>query len=115
MDYENAPYIKLHWLEEIEPIAAARGVSRVARSKRGFLTSYKLASGEWTEMGRDSHSGQDWDERRTNFIKRHMGQVTRRREALWKRGEPTDRHLALMMWAYTPTPKKTLAWVQSLR
>lgn len=112
MNYADAPYIRLDILEKIERVAAKQGVSDIARSPRGFLAAYKLASGDAYAMGRDHFSGQLWEDRRTNFIKRHVEQARRRREAFWtKSGQPTRRHLALMMWAYTPTPSKTLAWL----
>ena len=114
VDYEHAPYISLYFLERIEQRAETLGVSEVARSPRGFLAAYKLASGEWSAMGRDYFSGQMWPDLRRNFIKRHMTQAKRRREALWKRGEPTRRHLMLMMWAYTPTPDQTTRWIRDL-
>jgi hypothetical protein len=31
-----------------------------------------------------------------------MAQVSMRKEALWKDGQPSRRHLALIMWAYSP-------------
>ena len=113
MNYADAPYIRLDILERIEKIAARQGVSDVARSPRGFLAAYKLASGDPYAMGRDHFSGQMWEDRRTNFIKRHVEQARRRKEKFWTRqGKPTRRHLALMMWAYTPTPGKTLTWLR---
>ena len=112
MNYADAPYIRLDILEKIEKVAARQGVSDVARSHESPRAAYKLASGDPYGMGRDRFSGQLWEDRRTNFIKRHVEQARRRREAFWtKSGHPTRRHLALMMWAYTPTPRKTLAWV----
>jgi hypothetical protein len=112
MNYDDAPYIRLHVLEQVERIAARQGVSDVARSPRGFVAAYKLASGDPYGMGRDTFSGQMWEERRSNFIKRHVEQARRRKEAFWtKTGQPTRRHLALMMWAFTPTPRKTLNWL----
>jgi hypothetical protein len=115
MDYDAPPYIALHHLERIEPIAVRRGVSEVARSPRGFLSAYKLASGDPWRMGRDAYSGQTWEQRRINFINRHVEQSKRKKESLWEKGQPTRRHLALMMWAFTPTPTKTMSWVRRLR
>ena len=100
-----------------EPAAAARGVSKVARSPRGFVRAYEEAGGLLGSMGLESTTHQPWAERRAGFIRRHRAQG--RDEGWWEssaRGErPTRRHLALMQWAYTPTPKKTRAWLQQLR
>lgn len=110
--YADAPYIRLDLLERIEPLASRKKVSKVARSPKGFLSAYKLASGDPYAMGRDRFSGQLWSERRANFIRRHMVQAKRNDESFWKKGEPTRRHLSLMMWAYTPTPTRTLRWIR---
>lgn len=76
------------------------GVSKVARSPRGFLAAYKKA------QGRPERLSDTWDEKREAFIKRHMAQVKKRKEPLWEtaRGkkQPTRRHLALIAWAYSP-------------
>ena len=116
MHYADAPYISLYHLEKVERVAHKEGVSDVARSPRGFMAAYKLASGDPYSMGRDHFSGQLWEDRRTNFIKRHVEQAKRRRENFWtKQGGPTRRHLALMMWGFTPTPHRTMRWIQALR
>ncbi len=115
MRHADAPYISLHHLERIEWLAAKRRVSTVARSPKGFLTAYKIASGDPYAMGRDGYSGQLWSERRARFISRHMAAANRNRERLWRDGQPSRRHLSLMMWAYTPTPDKTLRWLRQMR
>lgn len=81
-----------------EPLARAQGVSKVARGPRGFLTAFKQGRlDDW------------WCKRRAGFVKRHTAQLRRNREPLWtSAGTPTRRHLALIMWAYTPVPAKTL-------
>jgi hypothetical protein len=35
-----------------------------------------------------------------------MAQVKAHGEPLWKDGVPTRRHLALIMWAYSPSPAR---------
>lgn len=79
-----------------EAQAASRGVSRVARSRRGFMRVYEAA-------GSPHAMTPYWRRRRRNFIARHVAQLRKRREPLYdKSGRPTRRHLALLMWAYTP-------------
>ena len=91
-------------LEEILPLVPdmkKQGVSKVARSKRGFLTAYK------------GHKiDQWWENRRENFIGRHMAQVKNREEKLWVHGHPSRRHLALIAWAYSPTPTRLRKYIQ---
>ena len=72
-----------------------RGVSKVARSPRGFLTAYKRA-------GSPSKLSPYWRNRRENFIKRHWAQVRKHGEKLTKNGRPTRRALALIAWAWKP-------------
>lgn len=85
--------MKLSAVRKFEKQAAEQGVSKVARSDRGFLTAYKRGDlDEW------------WCRRRAAFVKRHMAQVRKRKEPLFdKDGKPTRRHLALIMWAYSPS------------
>lgn len=79
-----------------EPLARFKDVSAVARSPRGFLTAYKKA-------GSSRNLSSYWHQRRHGFIARHMAQVKKRGERLWKPdGQPTRRCLALIMWAYMP-------------
>jgi hypothetical protein len=91
-------------VERAEAVAAARGVSKVARSPRGFLSAWKT-----------NDLDTDWCRKREGFIERHMAQVRKRREPLWQNGAPTRRHLALVMWAYSPTPAKLIAWARKAR
>jgi len=108
----DPPYLKLHYLEMIEPYAVQADVSEVARSARGFLAAYKLASGEPAMLGRNPMTQKLWAEERTRFINRHYQQARQNRESFWdKKGHPSRRHLMLMMWAYTPTPEKTAEWI----
>lgn len=74
-------------------------VSSVARSPRGFMTAYARAKTL-------SKLSPYWKNRRKNFIKRHYAQVKKRKEPLFKKGVPTRRHLALIMWAWSPVKGK---------
>lgn len=90
-------FLPLDVVRRFEPMAAALGVSEVARSPRGFLTAYKKARGSAQDLPAE------WHRKRRAFIARHMAQVRIRREPLFDRnGDPTRRSLALIMWAYFP-------------
>jgi hypothetical protein len=68
-----------------EPEMERLGVSKVARSYRGFLTMYKVVKSS-------SKVSPWWKNRRENFIRRHTAQYKIR---------PTYRRwLALIAWAY---------------
>jgi tRNA nucleotidyltransferase (CCA-adding enzyme) len=104
-------WLNLDEIEPFVPLMRQQGVSEVARSKRGFLTAYKKAGGDADRLGSDPKFGQNWVKRRNNFVARHMGQITKRGEDLWRYGNPTRRHLALIAWAYTPDYEGLQEWI----
>lgn len=93
--------------EAFVPFMEAMDVSEVARSRRGFFHN-------WGEHGarvwpmRDPRFGQRWDERRDNFVARHLAQ--------YERNPTVRRFLALVAWAYTPlNTTQTRALLAALR
>lgn len=78
-----------------ESLARSKGVSKVARSQRGFMRAYERA-GSWSKLP------EKWKRKRNAFVARHMAQVRQNREKLWKDGKASRRALALIMWAYMP-------------
>lgn len=102
-------WMSLAHVEAFVPLMVERGVSAVARSDRGFLSAYRLAGGTPGKMGkavRPEGGSQRWVERRQNFIARHLAQGRVQEDPWWEDGEPTRRHLALIAWAFTPTPRR---------
>ena len=93
-------WLPLETLEDYLPDMRSQGVSEVARSPRGFVTAYQKAKGDPEKLS------EAWHKKRANFIKRHMAQVKKRKEPLFVKGAPSRRHLALIAWAYSPTPSK---------
>ncbi len=111
------PWLPLDLVEAAIPAMAARGVSAVARSPRGFIGAYRRAGGEparlgWTPRSTPHRAPYPWRDRRNEFVARHAAQIAVRGEPLWVDGEPTRRHLALVAWAYSPTPAKLLRWLE---
>ncbi len=103
-------YFPLSLIKPLEKEMKERGVSEVARSPRGFLTAYRKAGGRKERL-----SGW-WQNRRDNFVDRHMAQVKKRDEALWDDdGRPSRRHLALIAWAYTPDKARVERYIKRLR
>lgn len=93
-------FLSLSTIARYESLARKRGVSEVARSPSGFLPAYKRA-------GSAAKLPDAWRKKREAFIARHMAQVEQRYEPLWgPDGWPTRRHLALIMWAYSPAAGK---------
>lgn len=93
--------LSLSTVEKFVPLAARKGVSEVARSSRGFVQAYRRAGGKLSAMS------PEWQAKREGFIARHMAQVSGRSEDLFDaKGLPSRRHLALIMWAYSPAPGK---------
>ncbi|MFA5053242.1 MAG: hypothetical protein WC565_04250 [Parcubacteria group bacterium] len=91
-------YLSLGNVLAWESEAARRGVSEVARSNRGFLRAYETA-------GSARALSPEWRAKREGFIARHMAQAS---NEPWfdAKGRPTRRHLALIMWAYSPQPSR---------
>jgi len=107
----RSAYLALGVVDNLVPVMRQRGVSRVARSARGFLAAYRKARGRHTQIGKDA-GGVAWRDRRNAFVARHMGQVVQCGEPLWGGdGSPTRRHLALVAWAYSPEPEKLVDWL----
>lgn len=100
-------WLAIGLVKQYEPIAKSRNVSEVARSSRGFLTQYKKAKGNPNAVS------DEWAAKREAFIARHIGYVKKNGEKLWDDKGPTRRHLALIMWAYSPTPSKLSNWIRS--
>lgn len=92
-------YVPVTRVKNYETEAAARGVSAVARSSRGFLTVYAQA-------GNARNLPDAWRRRRDAFVKRHLAQAALNREQLYdaRTGQYSRRGLALLMWAYDPKP-----------
>lgn len=96
-------FLPLSTVEKFVPLMERFGVSEVALSSRGFLAAYRRA------RGRSANLTADWWQRREAFIARHEAQRVQRREPLYvKGGQLTRRHLALIAWAYSPSPLSVL-------
>ena len=80
-----------------ERYAAARKVSEVARSKRGFVRALE-------QSGTVRRMPESWRKERENFIARHRAQIIGSEADRWldPSGLPTDHALALIMWAFWP-------------
>ena len=82
------PWLPFSEIAKYEPEMKRLGVSKVARSRGGFLWYYKQARGNPDFMS------SYWKMRRTAFIKRFM--------ALYKQYGTKKIWLALVAWAYRP-------------
>jgi hypothetical protein len=99
----DLPFLPLSTIERFVPRMVSEGVSEVARSHRGFLTAYREARGQPERLD------DFWWRRRAGFLARHLAQVEKNGEELFDpRGRPTCRHLALIAWAFSPTPSELL-------
>lgn len=67
-------------------------------------------------QGKPSRLSDAWRRKRDGFVARHMAQVEKNNESLWdQNAQPTRRHLALAVWAYSPTPAALDAWLKQER
>ena len=109
----NYAYLPLGTVLQALPAIRAQRVSVVARSRRGFVAAYRRAKGRPERLeGMQDREGQPWSEVRYNFLKRHLAQMD---GDGWQDGAPTRRHLALIAWAYSPTPRRLQGWLASQR
>ena len=98
--------LSLAKIRKYEGQARARGVSEVARSRGGFLPAYRRAGGRLSDMGR-ARDGTRWATKRAAFLRRHLAQMIANQEPLFEEsGRPTRRHLALIMWGYSPAARR---------
>ena len=98
--------LSLAKIRKYEPLARARGVSEVARSRGGFLPAYRRAGGRLSDMGR-ARDGTRWATKRAAFLRRHLAQMIANQEPLFEEsGRPTRRHLALIMWGFSPVARR---------
>lgn len=81
-------WLPLNEIKKYEPEMKRLGVSKVARSPRGFLTAYK----RWRELKAGTRDR--WTAKRNGFIARHLAQ--------YKKNPTYRRWLALVAWAYRP-------------
>lgn len=94
-------------VRRVLPVARRRGVSEVARGPAGFAAVF-LRAGSFAALP------DYWRKKQAGFVARHMAQA-RSPESLWDaKGQPSRRHIALMVWGYTPTPARTKTWLRSL-
>lgn len=101
-------YLPLRVVRAAVAAAETRGVSKVARSRGQFFDQYVSAK------GRAEHLTDYWRRRRDAFVARHVAQMLSGDtypEGWNDKGEPTRRHLALAVWAYSPTPERLRRWL----
>ena len=105
-----AEFLPLALVEALEPLAKARGVSEVARGPGGFLEAFRAAGGDPERLPKH------WRVKRQAFLRRHVAQG--RKEGWWEDAgdefpdneTPTRRHLALVMWAWSPDDLELDGW-----
>jgi len=81
-------WLPLSTIRRYEPEMERLGVSKVARSGRGFLTAYKQAGGDPSRMS------DYWVRKREGFISRF--------NPIWREHKTERVRLALIAWAYVP-------------
>lgn len=118
-----ADYLPLDAVEALVGLAEARGVSEVARAPGGFLEAFRAARGNPARLP------QVWVVKRQGFLRRHVAQGKLEgwwedvppAAQTWSLGSfpddewPTRRHLALIMWAWSPDDAEVLGWLEEWR
>jgi hypothetical protein len=102
----NPAWLSLEVVEAAAAAAAEQDVSERARAPGQFVDQYRAAGGDRNLLD------PAWAKKRDGFVARHMAQVEASNEDLFTPdGEPTRRHLALAVWAYSPDPAALSAWL----
>ena len=108
------------------PAMERHNVSRVARgkedskqTKEGFVEAYIATGGSIPKMKKrftGRNEKETWSDRRNQFIARHLTQMRNfdtYSDGWLPNGEPTPRHLGLIAWAYSPSPKRLSEWLKT--
>ena len=119
----NLKWLSLNDVKRALPAMDRLGVSKVARgiepssqTNEGWVQAYIATGGKPVAMGKRLTGRNDhetWTDRRKQFLARHLEKVRRDNEPLWRNGEPTRRHLALVAWGYSPTISKLQTWLKT--
>ena len=91
------PWMTVEEVEAMLPTIEAAGVSKVARSPRGFVTAYRRIRSPLQMMIAEvpDHETQTWAQRRDAFISRALPAYN---------ASPSHRRaLSLIAWAYMPS------------
>lgn len=107
------PFLDVRTITAHLPEIYDRNVSVVARGdgdKIGFLDVYRYdANGKPSQLlNFKASKNRSWLEKRDAYITRSLAGAmdTPAKDRWWKNGRPTRRHLALIVWAYSPTPRR---------
>ena len=94
----------------------ARGMDKSTQTREGWVQAFIFCKGDPKQMAKRLTGRSDWEtwkDRRMQFLSRHLKQIEDRNESLWKNGQPSRHHLALVAWGYTPTPKQYKEWLKT--
>ena len=101
------PFLPVEAVETLVPTAKEIGISEIARSPKGFVPAY-LAARDPDKLTAK------WHRIRENFIRRNVEAAAAKGESWWVLNVPTKRHLALVMWAYSPDSERMLKFISGL-
>jgi hypothetical protein len=95
-------YLDLPTVQAMVPLARAVGVftKRVA----GFYAAYSKAGGHSRKLP------EKWKAKRSKVLDEAMAAAP---DSLWSGGLPNRAHLTLVMWAYSPAPRRLRRFIAS--
>ena len=109
------PYPLVHKYEKLADFygisKGARGLEQPKTSDEGFVRVYekhrKPKELEKIPIKKSKPDGANWLQTRNNRVRAKLGQLEKMNIPLYtKEGLPTKMHTILIMWAYSPDPKK---------
>ncbi len=117
------PFLQLKDIRPLVPMMEELGLSEKARSNEGFLFAYENAKGQYArlqELAVLADEAPDyWYKKRRSFNARATGAIKAKNEPLWVASEleglterPSNRHLNLIAWAYSPDPEALRDYIE---
>ncbi len=102
------PYLPL---SDMEPagLLLAEDRKHAGTTGRDFLAAFRVAEGNPNGIS------EMLDGKRRHFLMRQLAKIEVGRLPLWKEGNPTQIHLSLVIWGFSPTPWKWEDFVDDWR
>lgn len=103
---ENRAYLPLNAITALLPLKKQYKIEESQCD--AFYKAYKGANGEYKNL-RTVSSGENeptWDIVRNTELKKLLKEIDEKKPDLWKDDLPTEEHLKLILWAYSPDASK---------
>lgn len=117
MAKENKPYLPLKTIKVFMSLIKKHKLQD--QTAKNFLSAYDSVNGDYKHL-RTVSSGDDeptWDIVRNKHLKKLYKSIEENKPDMWKNDLPTEKHLQLIMWGYSPDAskiKKSLSKIEEI-